>query len=277
MLCKLPTKQDVKEVLSYSNLHAAPGSDGITSYMYNECWDVLGDSLTEVMQATLSQRTSLMVFGVKPKKPTSIKPQDKRKISLLNSDFKVATGLETRNFKKVTTHTLSKNQLVAGDNKRIHHGVNRSRNAIFAAGRSKKGCGILYTDFIADFDFLVMHWVFKVLSKKGLCDKVISSLKNLYMNNITIVVVNNVLGRSFVNLRWSLWQGNLPSMHWFDYLIDPLIDFLNKRLQGIVIHSLPLHGPSPEGALSPLPPMEERYKVIGYADGLKTAVTSIML
>ena len=173
MLCKPPTKQDVKEVLSSSNLHAAPGSDGITSYMYNECWDVLGDSLTEVMQAihdghqpTLSQRTSLMVFGAKPKKPTSIKPQDKRKISLLNADFKVATGLETKNFKKVTTHTLSKNQLVAGDNRRIHHGVNQARDAIFAAGRSKKGCGILDTDYIAAFDFLVMHWVFKVLSKK---------------------------------------------------------------------------------------------------------------
>ena len=95
------------------------------------------------------------------------------------------------------------------------------------------------------------------------------------MNNITIVVVNNVLGRSFVNLRWSLRQGDLPSMHWFAYGIDPLIDFLNNRLQGIVIHSLPLHGPCPAGALSPLPPLEERYKVIGYADDLKPAVTSM--
>ena len=113
LLCAPPTKQDVKEVLSASNLHAAPGCDGITGFVYSECWDILGDPLTETMQAihrgnkpTKSQRTSLMVFGAKPKKPTSMKPEDKRKISLLNSDFKVATGLETKKFKKVATHTL---------------------------------------------------------------------------------------------------------------------------------------------------------------------------
>ena len=124
MLCTSPTMEDVKDLLSSSNLHAAPGSDGITSFLYSECWDVLGQPLTEVMQSihegnkpTVSQRTSLMVFGSKPKKPNSKKPGDKRKISLLNSDFKTSTGLEARQFKKVTTHTLSKHQLVAGKNR----------------------------------------------------------------------------------------------------------------------------------------------------------------
>ena len=202
-------------------------------------------SIHEGHQPTASQRTSLMVFGSKPKKPSSIKPGDKRKISLLNSDFKIATGLEAKRFKKVSTHTLSAHQLVAGDNRRIHHGVNLARDAIFAASKSREGCGILDTDYVAAFDYLVMHWVFQVLSKKGLCDQVISRLKNLYEDNITIVVVNNVLGKSFTNHRWSLRQGDVPSMHWFAYGIDPLLDYLDKRLKGILIHSLPLHGPSP--------------------------------
>jgi hypothetical protein len=282
LLCTPPTKQDVKDVLSASNLHAAPGSDGITGFLYSECWDILGDSLTESMQAihgglqpTTSQRTSLMVFGSKPKKPTSIKPEDKRKISLLNSDFKCATGLESRRFKKVTTHTLSSYQFVSGDNRRVHHGINLARDAIFAANKSKEGCGILDTDYVAAFDYLVMHWVFQVLSRKGLCDQVISRLKNLYRDNITIVVVNNVLGKSFINHRWSLRQGDVPSMHWFAYGIDPLINFLDKRLKGILIHSLPQHGPSPDGVVGSLQPLEERYKVVGYADDLKPAITSM--
>ena len=120
-----------------------------------------------------------------------------------------------------------------------------------------------------------MHWVFRVLSKKGVCEQVISRLKNLYEDNITIVVVNNVLGKAFINHRLSLRQGDVPSMDWFAYGIDPLIDYLNNRLKGILIHSLPLHGPLPEGAVGHLPPLEQRYKVKGYADDMKPAVTSM--
>ena len=142
MLLATPTKKEVEETLKESNLHAAPGTDGITSYTYKECWHILGDSLTEVARAvfdghkpTTSQRTSLMVFGAKPKKPHSLKPSDKRRKSLLNSDFKTITGIEARRFKKVATHTLSPHQLVAGDNRRIHHGIAKARDAIFAAGK----------------------------------------------------------------------------------------------------------------------------------------------
>ena len=78
-----------------------------------------------------------MVFGSKPKKPNSKKPGDKRKISLLNSDFKTATGLEAKWMKKVATHTLSHLQLVAGNDRRIHHGIILARNAILATGKKR--------------------------------------------------------------------------------------------------------------------------------------------
>ena len=99
-LLKPPDKEEVKSVLFNSNLNAAPGSDGITSLLYKEHWDVLGDYLVEMVAAvhgggkpTKSQRTSLMVFGTKPKKLSRIKARDKRRVSLLNSDFKLMTGL----------------------------------------------------------------------------------------------------------------------------------------------------------------------------------------
>ena len=120
---KLLTKPDsekVFEVLSASNLHAAPGTDGLPSFLYKHCWDVFKEPLTEVMgdifdlqTPTCSQRTSLMVFGCKPKKPNSILPRDKRKISLLNSDFKISSGIEANLLKSTATHTLSPLQLVA--------------------------------------------------------------------------------------------------------------------------------------------------------------------
>ena len=215
-----PTKDDDRKTVNNSNLLAAPGTDGIPGLVYKECWNVLGDHLTAVMnnifkckELPMSMRTSLMVFGSKPKKPGSLLPKDKRRISLLNSDFKVATGLETRKFKATASHTLSHLQLVAGDDRRIHHGINQARNAIYAAGKpGHTGCGILDTDLIAAFDWLCLEWVYMVLEKKG----------------------------------------------------------LDRR----VIASLPVQGPLLLRS-QPLPDIEERYKVIGYADDVKPAVTSM--
>ena len=104
-----------------------------------------------------------MVFGSKPKKPNSLKPQDKRRISLLNSDFKVASGQEAARMKKTLTHTLSHLQLVAGYDRRIHHGINLARDAIWAAGKQGRGCGILDTDLIAGGDFINLSWCLKVM------------------------------------------------------------------------------------------------------------------
>ena len=106
----------------------------------------------------VSMRTSMMVFGAKPKKPLSLKQGDKRRISLLNCDFKISEGIEDKKFSKVVTHTLSPLQYVAGSDRKIHHGIARARDAIFAAGKAGVGCGIADTDFMAAFD-----WLLKVL------------------------------------------------------------------------------------------------------------------
>ena len=92
-------------------------------------------------------------------------PRDKRKISLLNADFKVASRLEADLLKETATHTLSHLQLVAGDDRRIHHGINMARNAIHATSKpGHHGCGILDTDLIAAFDFLCLDLVDKLFS-----------------------------------------------------------------------------------------------------------------
>ena len=281
LLSKTPDKNEVKESVWSANLHAAPGTDGLTTFFYYHCWDTMGDALTDVVQAihggqppTKSQRTSLMVFGNKPKKPNSIKPTDKRKISLLNSDFKATTGIDNNRFKKVATHTLSPCQLAAGDDRRIHHGINSARDAIAAAGTGKEGVGILDNDFKAAFDFMVLLWILKVLKAKGLAEKVINHILNLYSNNITIVVVNNVLGESFLNLRGSVRQGDRPSSILFCYGIDPHLVWLDRRLRGIPIYSMPAPGPVLHDQPFPLA-ITDYYRVIGYIDDVKPAITSM--
>ena len=159
MLEKTPSKGEIAEILEDVNMNSAPGTNSLTFLLYREHWELLGDAVHEVITnlwegeaLTCSQRTSLMVFGVKPGKANSLLPTDLRRISLLNSDFKILTSIEAKRFKATMSHTVSPQQLVAGDDRRIHHGIGKARDAIQAVTKSKAGCAILDLDYMAAFD-----------------------------------------------------------------------------------------------------------------------------
>ena len=283
MLTRTPTKDEIAKALKASNMNSAPGTDGLTFLLYSVHWDILEDAMLAMITAmwegsalTASQRTSLMVFGKKPGKGNSLLPGDLRRISLLNSDFKLMTSLEARRFKSSMTHTVSPLQLVAGDDRRIHHGIARARDAIQAVSKFGVGCALLDLDFLAAFDYQVFNdWVLPVLRAKGLAAGVEKRLVNIFENRITIPVVNSVQGKAVKNTRRNLSQGCPSAMNWFSYAIDPLLCYLERRLQGIPIYSLPVHGPAELGARRPDPLVMERYKVLGLADDLKPSVTNM--
>jgi hypothetical protein len=122
---------------------------------------------------------------------------------------------------------------------------------------------------------MTMTWVRLVLRKKGMREEAINRVTNLYADGISIVVVNNILGRVVKNNRMSIRQGDKASMEWFTYGVDPIITYLERRLQGILIHALPILGPLPPPPAPPLLPQEERYKIIAYCDDLKPAITTM--
>ena len=86
--------------------------------------------------------------------------------------------------------------------------------------------------------------------------------------------MNNIPGAAVKNQRLTLRQGDVPSMELFSFGIDPLLVLLERTLKGILISSTPVHGPSQQHGPPP-PPLELRYKVIGYADDSKPAITSM--
>ena len=277
-----PSKDEVKKIVSKADHLAAPGTDGIPSLLYYRCFDTLGQILTDVIKEihdgdypTASQATSLMVFADKPKKVGSKLVKDKRTLSLLNTDFKVATGLEAARHKVLLDHTASEYQFAVGDSKRIQHAINLARDAIFAASRDRKGCGIADLDFQAAFNYLCMSWVEKVLLKKGLSAKVVNRINRLYTKGVTIPVVNSVLCKPIENSRRTLRQGDCPSSIWFCYGIDPLLIWLGNRLQGITIHSAKVLGPLNHDQKTPLKNFEYKYKVVGFCDDIKPAIITM--
>ena len=66
--------------------------------------------------------------------------------------------------------------------------------------------------------------------------------KSLYADTITVVIVNNKMGRVMRGMGGSLRQGGCASMEQFAVGIDPLLRNLEKRLSGIPVYSLTAHG-----------------------------------
>ena len=66
--------------------------------------------------------------------------------------------------------------------------------------------------------------------KKGLHR---NAIINLYIVNISVIVVNNCEGKAVEYISLGLRQGDLPSMHLFSLRFDPLLTYLDKRLQDI--------------------------------------------
>ena len=223
---------------------------------------------------TKSQHHSVMVFANKPKKIDSTSPSDKRHISLLNSDMKILSGLESMRLQSTTQHTLSPSQLVTGNDQRIQHGINSARDSILFADKNKLDGGLLSLDFKQGFDHLTMSFVFKVLVKKGLHKDVIDHLKRIYKDNTTSVCINNVLGNPILNIRLSLRQGDVPSMIFFCFGIDPLLHSLNHSLTGITRLSVPTFGPLNVHQISPSV-ISDILKLISYADDLNPFVRSL--
>merc|ERR1711940_279391 len=100
---------------------------------------------------------------------------------------------------------------------------------------------------------MICTWGCMVLRKKGLSKNVIKRYENLYNDHVSIIVVNTILGRCVRNSRLTIRQGDKFAMELFTFGMDPILTYLEKRLKGIVIPSLPVQGPLPLKAVT-LPP-----------------------
>ena len=117
MLLKPPTQDEIYKVISISNQLASPGTNGIPYFFYKTCWSYIKDFLIAMIKCfhdggntSKSQKISMMVFMCKPKYLDSLKPGHKRRISLLNTCFKIMSGIESLRFSSIATRILSLQQ-----------------------------------------------------------------------------------------------------------------------------------------------------------------------
>ena len=278
------TNQEIKDSLNSCNMKAAPGTDSITYQTYKTCWHILGedlgDVLREVVQSkkpTESMKHSFMFFTPKSGKSSPPRPKDLRKISLLNSDFKILSGVYANRLKKMEEHTLSNIQYSVKPRK-VTHAICEARDAINSIKPGQKGVAIGEFDFMQAFDLLCLEgWTWRVFEAKGASPTFIATMKALYTDpegaGYCIPVINNEKMPRVKNIRKILRQGDRVSCTLYNYSVDPLLTYLERRLQGITYHKLKTHGPKHPKLGGPAP-LESRFKLAGYIDDIKTSISN---
>ena len=270
MLEKEVTDMEVLQSLKNCNLLASPGPDGVSYLVYLECWQTLGKPLCKVVREVLSTGSlsqsmahSFQVYCPKQGKAGSILPREKRKIALLQADYKVLSGVLAGRLKKTVDHTLSPHQYAVGS-KRITHAVSQARDLIFNTPAQHKGVAIVETDMVAAYDFCALSWTWKALRKKMCSENFVSLLEKIFELHPSYVVniINNEQQKRMRNKRGSIKQGCKLASLFYCYSIDGLLTRLHNRLQGHVYHKLPASGPC-HPKLGPPVPAESRAKVFG--------------
>ena len=282
MLEKDITDEEVKESLLRANRSSAPGSDGLSYSVYIQCWDSLGPPLCEVLRHAVregkmceSMKHTYLIYSPKVGKESSTRVRDLRKLSLLQTDFKVLSGVLANRLKKTETHTLSKHQYSTGG-KRASHSACLARNAIENIKPNSKGCAIIETDFVSAFDRMSVSWIWKVLLKKGCSERFTSVLRNLYEDTDSYVscIINNEQQPRMVNRRKNIRQGDRNSTSLYVFGADALLITLNKRLKGLEYFKMDTQGPR-HPLFGPPRPVSEKLTVVGFVDDVKGVITSV--
>ena len=128
---------ELKKAIKQLNSKASPGMDGIPSTLYEKLADVFTPYMLEVFnfiirgedKPTETMRTSTVQFLSKPKKANSIKLTDKRKISVLCTDFKCLETVLANRLNSAMPQFISDSQF-ASKPRKIHQGISAPRDLV---------------------------------------------------------------------------------------------------------------------------------------------------
>jgi len=189
----------------------------------------------------------------------------------LCTDFKCLETVLANRLNSVMPQFISESQY-ASKPKKIHQGISAARDLVSFAEREKINMAILALDMKSGFDFLQMDFVYFCFQKYGFSDKSIDIFKNVYGSALALSVVNGQRSKLIQDLRETLRQGGSGSMQIFNIGVNPLIQLLERSLQGVTLYSLPQYGPVREHEET-LSPVKKTTSIIGYVDDLNPVIT----
>lgn len=238
-LCRPFSSEEVHAAVTKCPKRKSPGQDGVSAEFYVAAWGVVGETLTEVLNAMWEQRDvppdmTQGVITLVPKKARPVVAKDWRPITLLDVDAKILARLMTARLAAFQDRLLHPNQVRPGGRRTMAGALCDLRDVLSALGALRTPGCVLSIDFSGAFDCVRHDFLFEVLRRRGVASHFVDVLRSVYAGATSRLRVNGELTASFQILA-SVRQGCPASMLLFSIVLAPLLTFLEPRLQGLAL------------------------------------------
>ena len=185
----------------------SPGSDGLSAEFYLAFWDSLGQELVESLnyafecicgELTISQRRGIITLIPKKNKDKTVL-DNWRPVSLLNTDYKIATRAIALRISKILPSIIHSDQTGYVKKRFIGQNIRLISDVIERCHDSKIPGIALFLDFKKAFDSIEWSFLFKALEMFGFRHMLVKWIKTFYANPQSCVT-NNGFATPFLSL-----------------------------------------------------------------------------
>ena len=188
-----------------------PGSDGLSTEFYICFWDVISDSLLSVLNesfhaGSLAKSQYEGLLRLIHKKDDRRLPKNWRPISLLNTDYKLASKVITERLKKVMASIVHQDQSCGVLGRTIFSNLHLVRDVLDFIDKTNEPAILVTLDQEKAFDRVDHDFMLRVLRKFGFGPSFCHWVEIFYTHAFSRILVNGALS-SPVYLRRGVRQG----------------------------------------------------------------------
>lgn len=235
--CELPTKAEILKAIKALKNNKAAGPDNVPADILkadpNTSADILHPLITRAWENNNIPDSWKQGLIVKlPKKGDATLCQNWRGIVLLNAIHKVLSLIIHSRLAVSIEPILRRNQAGFRPNHSCVDHINTLRIIIEQSIEFRTPLHLLFIDFERAFDSIPHTILWKVLKEKGVPNKLIMMIEELY-RNATCSVLHNGRTSSTFNLTTGVKQGCTLSPLLFNIMLDSVLTKATENVRGI--------------------------------------------
>lgn len=232
---------ELKNAIFDASNKSSPGPDGLNYDFYKTFFEILKTDMLNVFNSYLILNEyppgtfSAGIISLIPKKGDIHDLNNRRPISMLNTDYKILTKIFWNRLQPLMNKLIGPGQSACVSESSCINNLRTLRNVLIKSKLTKHFKSLLLSiDLEKAFDGVDHEFLWKVLEQFGFPRIFIECLKRLYKNATSTVLFNGFFTYP-IKIESSVRQGCPLSMALFCLYIEPLIRMLYESIKGCLI------------------------------------------